>query len=143
MILALLFFGGCAVFAFWMSTQRRGLIIDGFTLGPDGARIFMLVLAALSLGFVLLGAFALLRQIPKELVLDEESISVPTATWRKAPNKVVRFADVIAVKEQSISGQVMTTLETRDTKAVIAKSHLPEGAYLEIMSIVRSRRRPH
>jgi hypothetical protein len=142
LILGALFFGACAAVLFYMSRTSNGVVINGLIeLSPENGRIFLLAMTALSLGFVGMALFVVLRGNVKELVIEDEAIAVPTAAWKRTPPKTFSFADVVGVNEKKISGQVILTLRTHDDRADIVKSHLPEGAYEEVLALVTSRLR--
>lgn len=141
LVLGALFFGACALFLFWYALRTNGVIINGvLELGQSGARVFLFAVCALSLGMTGMALFALIAvRDDKEVVLDDESITAPTSTWRNTPPRTVRFTDITRLREQNISGQVFLTIDSRAGKLVLTKSHLPGGAYGEILEEIRSR----
>ncbi|HEY5924951.1 MAG TPA: hypothetical protein VIV11_24890 [Kofleriaceae bacterium] len=143
MVLCALFFGVCALVLFWQAlTNQRGLVIEGiFHLGPGGARVFYGVLCALSLGFVVIAIVVLVIYAGKthEVVVDDDSLTTPGPLWRLNATRTARFADVTKVREQKMSGQHFLTLVTPSSKVWIAKGHLPDGAFDEIVAFVRQR----
>ena len=139
LVLGALFFGACAVFLFWYAQNTNGLIVNGIELGPETAAIVLVVLSALSLGFVGMALFALLRAREQEVVVGTDAITAPASTWRKLPPRVIRYADISSIREQSISGQDMLTIESYSQKVTLVRSHMPEGAYEEIASALRKR----
>lgn len=146
MLLGALFFGACAVVLFWQTlTNERGLVIEGLIhLGPSGARGFYGGLTALSLGFVVTACVVMIVYSGRtlEVVLDDAGLTTPGPVWRLAASRSVRFADVTQVREQKVSGQHFITLIAPAQKVWIAKGHLPDGAFEEIVTFIRERVRP-
>ena len=143
MVVCALFFALCAMVLFWKAlTSQRGIVIEGLIhLGPGGARVFYGVLCAASLAFVAIACIALIqyRRNTHEVVVDDVSLTTPGPLWRLAATRSACFADVTQVREQEVSGQHFLTLITPARKVWIAKSHLPDGAFEEIVAFVRDR----
>lgn len=143
MVPGALFFGLCAMVLFWRAlTNQRGLVIEGLIhLGPSVARGFYGVLCAASLGFVAIACFLLVVHSGRahEVVVDDSGITTPGPAWRLDARRSVKFADITEIREQKISGQHFITLMTPEHKVWIAKSHLPDGAFDEIVAFVRER----
>lgn len=132
LILGAVFFAACAIVLLHQATHAEGMILDSFIeLGPASARIVLLVLAALSLGFVGVALTVLVRRRVKELLITEQAIILDA--------RAIRFDEVRIVEEQNVYGQVFLTVLSEAQKLSIAKSHLPDGAYEEVVALVRSR----
>ena len=134
LILGALFFAACAVVLLYQATHAHHLVINGLIeLSTDHARIVLLVLAALSLGFVGAALTVLVRRRVKELVITEKAVILDS--------RAIRFDEVLAIEEHKIYGQVFLTVRASAQKLTITKSHLPDGAYDEVVSLVRKRAR--
>ena len=134
LIAGAVFFAACAVVLLYQATHPQHLVIQNLLeLSSEHARIVMLVLAALSVGFVGLALTALVRRRVRELVITEKAIILDA--------RAIRFDEVVIYEEHRHYGQVFLTVRSAQQKLVIAKSHLPEGAYDEIVALVRTRAR--
>lgn len=71
--------------------------------------------------------------------MDDSGSTTPGPAWRLDARRSVKFADITEIREQKISGQHFITLMTPEHKVWIAKSHLPDGAFDEIVAFVRER----
>src|SRR5258708_29914814 len=84
-ILCALFFGACAlVLGAKANANDRGLIINGIIeLSAGGATVFYWVLAALSIGFVVIAGFfaIVLLTIHQRITLTNTSITIPRSRW--------------------------------------------------------------
>jgi hypothetical protein len=141
--MAALFFALCAVTLFWMAFhEERGVSIEGLIdLGPGAARILFAILGAASVCFVAIASYALITyhgETP-EVIVDDDSITTPGPVWRLAATRTVRFAEVTAIREQKINGQHFVTLVAPNGKVWIARSHLADGAFDEILDFLRTR----
>lgn len=143
MVLCALFFAVCAIVLFWFAlTNDRGLVINGLIhMGPNSARVFLGVLCAASVGSVVAAFAAILAYQGKthEVVVDDTSLSTPGPIWRLSATRTVQFADVTMVREQHINGQHFITLVTPARKVWVGKSMLADGAFDEIVALVRDR----
>jgi hypothetical protein len=141
LVLGALFFGACALFLFWYALRTDGVIINGILeLGRSGARVFLFAICALSLGMTGMALFALVAvRDDREVLLEDESITGPSSTWRNTPPRTIRFADITRLREQQVSGEQFLTIHARGGKLVLTRSLLPDGAYAEIVRELRSR----
>jgi hypothetical protein len=142
MLAALSFFGACLVFYVWRTaTNDRGLIINGLLeLERDGATVFFATLAVASAGFVLIGVWAVSTRMraPSYLVLDEESLSIPSRFRRKA--RTVPYAAIRDIQLLNVQGQSMLQLATDSDKLTIAAIMLTSDAQLrEVGAAIRDR----
>jgi len=142
MLAALSFFGACLVFYVWRTaTNDRGLIINGlFELERDGATVFFASLAVASAGFVLVGLWAVSTRIraPSYLVLDEESLSIPSRFGRKA--RTVPYAAIRDIQLLNVQGQSMLQIATASDKVTVAAIMLTSDAQLrEVGASLRER----
>src|SRR5262245_11917941 len=84
-IFCALFFGACAlVLGAKANGNERGLIINGiFELSAEGATVFYWVLAALSVGFVVISGFlAIVRlMVHQRIALSATCITIPRSRW--------------------------------------------------------------
>lgn len=141
-----LFFAACAAILFRNAvTNDRGLIINGlFELGPQGADVFYGVLAALSVGFVLVAAIATVQGLIKNPVLEltDEYIIIPSGFIRKR-TRVVRFTNITRIGMQEVQKQRFLILWHHDGKSSIVRSMLAsDTAFDEVTSFIRERT-PH
>ncbi len=136
-----MFFLACALVAWWAALQDRGVVIDGFIhLGPGAARVFFGVLTVLSLGFVALAVLVLIRaRTPREVVLDDDQITIPALYIRTAGATKIQFADIVRVREQWVGRHQFLTIYTRTSKHHITANYLPEGAFAEIARVLETR----
>ena len=134
LIFGALFFGACAVVLLYQSTHTEHLVIQHLIeLSSGHARAVMLVLAALSVAFVGIALTVLVRRRVKELVITEKAIILDA--------RAIRFDELLTVEEHKIYGQVFLTVRSRAQKLVITKSHMADGAYDEVVALVRTRAR--
>lgn len=134
LILGALFFGVCAVVLLYQATHPHHLSIHHvIELSTEHSRIVLLVLAVLSFAFVGAALTVLVRRRVKELVITEKAVILDA--------RAIRFDEVVVVEEHKIYGQVLLTIRSRHQKLVVAKSHLPDGAYDEVVALVRTRAR--
>ena len=143
LVLGAVFFGACAVTLFYMAMTANGLIIEhAIHVGRTAGKIILFALTGCSLAFVVVSLYLLLTREPRELVLEDETITVPVKLWRRGvPPKTIRYAEIVNAREKRVSGQTFLTIETRTDSVFVAKSMLPEGAYDEIVAHVRARLR--
>lgn len=143
LLLGAVFFGACGAVLFYMALTTNGVIIEhAIHLGREAGKVVLLVLSGLSLAFVALALYQLLTREPRELVLDDETITVPIKLWRRGvPPKTIPFTEIVRASEQKVSGQTFLTLETRTDKVFVTKSMLPDGAYAEVAAHVLARLR--
>jgi len=141
MIFGALFFAACAAVLFYSATTTNGLIVNHvIELGRRNASILLFVMGACSLAFVGIALFSLVRgRELRELVIELDTITFPSPLWRRNNPTTVRFASIIELRESSVSGQVFLTVHTRDAKYSIGRSHLPAGAFDEVVALVQSR----
>ncbi len=134
MIFGALFFGACAVVLLYQATRPTHLVIQNvLELSSEHARIVVLVLAALSVGFVGIALTVLVRRRVKELVITEKAVILDA--------RAIRFDELLTIEEHRVYGQVFLTVRSRHQKLVITKSHLRDGAYDEVVALVRTRAR--
>lgn len=143
MLLAAAFFGGCAaIFAYKAATTDRGLIINGLIeLDPSQAKVFFRVLEALSWLFVVAAIFATIHGRMKNpvLTLADDYIDIPTGIFGRREITRIEFKNVTGASLDKISGQQILNLWTPATRAAVAKSLLPDGAFERVLTAVRSR----
>ncbi|MBA3499808.1 MAG: hypothetical protein M4D80_27135 [Myxococcota bacterium] len=134
LIFGALFFGACAVVLLYQATRPTHLVIQNvLELSSEHARIVVLVLAALSVGFVGIALTVLVRRRVKELVITEKAVILDA--------RAIRFDELLTIEEHRVYGQVFLTVRSRHQKLVITKSHLRDGAYDEVVALVRTRAR--
>jgi hypothetical protein len=134
LIFGALFFGVCAVVLLYQATHAHHMIIQHvIELSTEHARIVLLVLAALSFGFVGIALTVLVRRRVKELVITEKAVILDA--------RAIRFDEVLVIEEHRVYGQVFLTVRSSAQRLTVTKSHLPDGAYDEVVSLVRSRAR--
>jgi hypothetical protein len=140
LILAVLLFGGGTVMLGYqaMATGRRGLVINGLIhLDPGEAQIFFGVLAALSFLMAVMGGLAMVRLANGRLHVDvdDEGITLPGKPIRPRAHRF-RYAEITSARVSQISGQVFLTITGGSAKSALAKSHLADGEFEEILAIV-------
>lgn len=142
MLFAVLLFGGGAVlFTYRAATDERGVVINGLIhLGPSGARIFYVVLAALSATFVAFGIVGNARLIGGKhaVILDDETATFPGTMFRPA-TKTFAYKDIRSVVTQNVAGTIFVTVTHRGGKAAVAKRTLADGAFETIVSTLETR----
>jgi hypothetical protein len=133
-VLGLFFFGGIS-FAFGRMalTNDRGLILNGFHLGLQGANIFYWLIAAASGGFTalcVLGlAAAFLGKNDGVLRLTETGLEIPQGVLKKT--RTVPFTEMSQIKVHIISGQHFLVIQQGQKKVQISQSALPDSAAWE------------
>jgi hypothetical protein len=137
LVLASLFFVGCAVVCFYAAGNPA----------PMGGRVFddissptlFIVMGILSSLMAAAGVVALIYyRGHQEVVVDETSITVPGPVWNRKP-RTVKLADIVELKLQTISSQTFVSFVTPAGKVSLAKSHLADGGFEEIVSYVRAK----
>ena len=101
------------------------------THGPAHTRSFLLVMAILSSGFVGAALTAIARRTARELVINEKAIILA--------NRAIRFDEVLVVEEHRTYGQVLLMVRSANQNLAVMKSHLPDGAYAEVVELVKKR----
>ncbi len=135
-LLVIAMFGSCASFFIYQAINNEvGLIINGLLeLSQNGATIFYGVLAALSLGFVLIGLLSMFKRFTtkREIVVGDTSISSPKSG---VSSKVitVAYADILMMERQEVSGQHILNITHNDGKLSIPHSMLPSKQVFEEM----------
>jgi hypothetical protein len=142
LVFSILFFGLCAVaLCYQASHTRRGVIIEGaIHLNRGQAQIFFWVLAALSLGFVALGTVGLVRLArgKLEVVIDDGGIALPGTLFRPRPHRFA-WPEITGARLSKVSGQAFLTITAPGAKASLAKAHVTDAAFDEIVAIVGQR----
>jgi hypothetical protein len=134
------FFGACA-FILGREAQKnnRGLIINGIIdLSPRGATIFYWVLAALSVGFVVVAGFLIIVRLTlhRRIGLTRTSISIPRSRWSNE-ERVVPFAEILRLSQSEAYGQRFLNIEFIGGKFALTSSLLPSKAdFKEICAAV-------
>jgi len=127
-ILCVLFFGACAAVLGWKAaTNDRGLILNGiFTFSEGGASIFYWILAALSVGFVLIGFLLTIQRAIGSVSLEitDSWVSIPHGFIKKKITKV-EFADVTDLSETEVQGQRFFYLHTPKKKYCLNRALMP------------------
>jgi hypothetical protein len=143
LLIVIVFFGACAAVLFYMGLTANGVIIEhAIHLGREAGQIFLFVMTGVSLLFVAFALYQLVTHEPRELVLDEDTITVPVKLWRRGfPPKTIKYTDIVRASERRVSGQMFLTIETRTDKVFVTKSMLPENAYAEVTAHVLAKLR--
>jgi len=102
-ILAILMFGGCAVFLYFKATNNdRGLILNGLIeMGPEGADWFYAILGILSGGMAAMGLFGTWRisQIKNfQIDLGRKEMTFPAAPVFRTPVVTVPYDRIDSVE---------------------------------------------
>jgi hypothetical protein len=130
--LAVVFFAACAAaLAHEASTNDRGVVINGLVhLERGGADVFYAVLAALSVGFVVLGLVALwgtsrLRQF--RIVIGSKAVRVPPSPLWRPPHREIEIplADVRAIETNPPNAPTWVTIVTAARRYPIQARVLP------------------
>lgn len=140
-VLCAVFFGACAfVLTAKAQGNDRGLIINHIIeLSPSGATVFYWVLAASSMGFVLMsGLLTVVRlTVHQRITVTEESLTFPPSRW-SSEEATVPFGEIINLTASEVSGQRFFTIVYGGGKFTLTASLLPTNAdFDEICSIVR------
>jgi hypothetical protein len=140
-ILCALFFGACAlVLGAKANGNDRGLIINGIIeLSAGGATGFYWVLAALSIGFVVVAGFlAIVRlTVHQRIGLAETSITMPRSRW-SSEEIAVPFGEIVELSASEVSGQRFLKIAYNGGKFTLTASMLPKKEdFDEICSLVR------
>ena len=133
LFLCIFFFGLCAAMLGHEALNNgKGLVINNIIeLDAGNATIFYWVLAALSLGFVLLGLIGFMAQLTADddaqvLTLGEKTMTLPQGAFRKVPRELA-YADITAMKQQEVQGQRFLTVKLANGKKVsLAAVALPK-----------------
>jgi len=139
MLLVMAFFGTCAaVLAHVAMTNDRELIFNGIPFSVQGANIFYGVLAALSLGFVLLAFMGVLTALRNEtrLRLTETEIDIPPLMFRKG--RVVAYRDLEKFEMTETKHAKFATLHTAEGKVHISENMLPKFAYVAVCDAIEA-----
>jgi len=141
-ILSLLFFVACAAVLAWKATSNEhGLILDGiFTFTESGASTFYWILAALSLGFVLIGALLMIERAmgPVNLEITESTIRIPRGFIKRVITEI-QLAEVVELSEVEVQKQRFFYLHTPGKKYFINESLMPSKEnYEEVKVLITS-----
>jgi hypothetical protein len=128
-VLCALFFGACAlVLGAKANGNDRGLIINGIIeLSAGGATVFYWVLAALSIGFVVVaGYLAIIRlTVHQRIALSETSITIPRSRW-SSEEIAVPFGEIVELSESEVSGQRFLKIAYNGGTFTLTASMLPK-----------------
>jgi hypothetical protein len=138
------FFGACgALFLHLAAGGEHGIRIARIVeLDPGAAAIVWWLLAGLSLGMAGLGAFGsiALRARPREIVLDDDTLTVPrTLAWWRPP-RTIRLAEIRQVRRQVVQGERFLTLVTPTAKVWVGGGLIGEHELEEISRLIEARR---
>jgi hypothetical protein len=135
MLMAGGFFGLCAAGASYAAiTNDRGLIINGLIeLSVRGAIVFWWVVAALSLGFVVLAIAAVTVRGAPPVRLTPTELSAPKFGFSRRP-VVIPLTEVASVDIFTVQRQSFIAVATRGGKQInIARSMLPDTQAFETL----------
>lgn len=140
MLLAALFFGCAAlVFAQIARSNNQGLILNRIiVLPPLGAAMFWWVLTALSAGFALVAALAIIHGIinTQRIVLTSRTIMVPASRW-SSKEIAIPYVCIIDVMETRAKEHRFLKILHSDGEVEISSSMLPTmAAFDEILQIL-------
>lgn len=142
-ILAIAFFGSCAGFMGNIAaTNDRGLILNRiFEFSKQGATIFYWVIAGLSVAFVVLGFFALIKSYTskREIIISDSSITSPKSGFSKL-NICIKFSDITDVTMQTVQKTKILNIDHLDGRLSIPNSMLPnKQAFEELVSSIQAK----
>lgn len=143
MALAALFFGcGAIFFAHVARSNNQALILDRIVvLTPWGATIFWWVLAAISIGFVLGAAVAMIHGITRtqRIVLTPRAIIVPRSRWSTA-EIAIPYVCIMEVTETRAKNYRFLKIVHSDGKVEINGSMLATSADFDDLRSVLAQR---
>lgn len=117
------------------------MILNGvITFSQNGASIFYWILAALSLGFVLIGLLMTIRRLlgTVSLEITETTIRIPHG-FIKREFIEVNLSDLLKLSETEVSGQCFLYLHTADRKYCLNCALMPsKEAYEEAKALIAS-----
>ncbi|NNE92264.1 MAG: hypothetical protein HKN23_11505 [Verrucomicrobiales bacterium] len=139
MILAILFFGACAVVLTKVALENdEGAVINGLIhLSPQGATILYWVLTACSLAFVVIGALALIQWVSgtAPLILDRDGVSLPVGFWKKQ-TRLIPWTEIDDLREVSVQKHLFLYLYTREKKWCVNSSFMTTEDYEATKAII-------
>jgi hypothetical protein len=142
MIFAMVFFSACAAMMWHeATTTRRGVVIEEVIhLDRGQARTFFGVLAAMSIGFVVLGAYSTIRLARGTLHidLDDDGITLPGRLLRPQPRRFA-WRTITSVRTHNIYRQVLLSIAGAEGKGSIGKSTLPDAEFDQIVALIAQR----
>jgi hypothetical protein len=144
LILAILFFSAVAVgLAFVAARNTGGLrVFRLFTLSPQGATRFYVVLSAIGGVLTLTGIFGVWRRLarPQTITMDDEGLEVPKS-FLSRDNVRVLFSEISQAHVTQVTGDRFLKLEVRGgTRHGITQSLLPsKAAFDEIHAAILER----
>lgn len=141
LLLAGLFFAGCAVVLAVMATGNdRGMSINRIIeLDTGGATVVLWLLAACSLALVVMASAGIATAFGegRELIIDEAGVTVPSRF--SASQTMVRYRDVTDLALRRIQGQRFLDIRHSGSKVTIVASMLPDGAFDEVVEEIGRR----
>ena len=133
MTLVIVFFAACAAgLTNVAQTNDRGAVIDRLiTLNTSQATGLYWVLAACSVGFVILGIIGIINAYTKELFVEitGNSITIPAMMLRK--QAYIPFREITDMYIQNVQRQVFLTMVYAGKKISLVRGHMPSKADFE------------
>jgi hypothetical protein len=131
-ILALLMFGGCAVFFYVKASNNdRGLILNGIIeMGPQGADWFYAILGILSAAMALVGGIGAWRisQVKNwQIDLGRKEMTFPAAPLFRAPLVTVPYDRIDAVELVGQGAMASIIIRESDQSHAIQGRWIAEG----------------
>lgn len=134
MLACMAFFAACAAtMAHAALTNDRGLILNGIiTFGTEGATVFYWCVAAVSVLFVIVGAFGFFAGLrkPVSIRLTATELSAPKNGFTRKPTRIP-LHEIVDVGVQTIQKQRFLTVHHRSGKLNLAQSMLPNSEAFE------------
>lgn len=115
------------------SSRPHARVLQGFALDRESARVLFLVLAALAFAIVGLVLTMHVRRRVKELLVTDKAIILD--------HFAVRFDEITSVEEHTVKHEPFVIVRSEHRQIQIAKRHLPDGAYDEVVAVLESRER--
>lgn len=135
MLMAVLFFGGAAgFFAHLFLNSTKPVRVLFFLVEGGAAKVLFAGLGLISLGFVLMGVGAFVRDKlqPREVVVDATALRVPLGMVKRTVHEV-RLADIRAVGLRNVYNNRFIVVQHTGGTLQFPAGHLPDDTAVKAL----------
>jgi len=134
LLFAVIFFGACTCFLFYVAlTNRNGLIINGILpLSPKAASIFYWVITAIAFLFVVAGVVKMLFSIfiPQRIAFTKKTLVVPVHIW-SSEEGLIPYESITKIDESKLKRMGELTVYHQAGKLKLKRHFLPSPKDLD------------